>query len=79
MYQDAPVKDLADLARIEQPSLVLANHDDPLHPFDFATVIDFYLPNSEIHEVVSRYVDDEKHGNQVRTLVSSFLRKKSLK
>ena len=79
MFEDAPINNLADLAKIEQPSLVIANDDDPLHPFDFATVIDADLPNSEIHKVVSRYVDDEKHRLQVRELVTSFLDRNLLK
>lgn len=73
MFRDSPFKAMSDLAKIDQPALVIANHDDPLHPFELAVEMDKALPNSEMHEVVSRYVDDPEHRRTVRALVTDFL------
>ena len=37
--RDAPVRRLADLAAIRLPTLVLANRDDPVHPFEYGTIL----------------------------------------
>ena len=73
MVGDAPFKDQADLAQIKQACLIIANDDDPLHPFDFAPIIQQRIPNSKLKKVTSRYIDNELHKREITQLVSSFL------
>jgi pimeloyl-ACP methyl ester carboxylesterase len=73
LVPDAPFADMASLAGIQQPSLVLGNEDDPLHPLEIATEIAAMLPNSSLKTVTSRYIDAVQHRQEVRDLVLSFL------
>lgn len=44
-----PVDDLAALQRVEAPVLVVAQHDDPLHPLGSAAALAEAFPNGRLH------------------------------
>lgn len=73
MVNDAPLASLSQLAGVSQQTVVIGNEDDPLHPLEFARVIDAGLPNSQLEVVISRYIHDRQHREEVRRIVSSFL------
>ena len=73
IVRDAPIPMMLDLEKVSVPCLIIANHEDPLHPYELAEEIAEYFPETEVQEVVSRYVDDGTHREEVRALVAVFL------
>lgn len=73
MIMDRPFGDLNEIQKIKVPCLLIANDDDPLHPFETAEKIGRAIEASELTKVTSRYVDGVKHQNEVRQLVEQFL------
>lgn len=73
MIDDRPIHNLADLAQINVPSLILASDNDPLHPYRFAERIHECLPHSLLQKVSSRYLDHTAHLNAVRYHLGHFL------
>lgn len=78
MLSSSPIQTLMDLKKMNVPSMVVGNDDDPLHPWSVAEKIQEYLSNSKLHKVVSRYVDDLRHTKDVRNLVSGFLQSNNM-
>ena len=75
MVMDKPFDNLLDLKNIKQPTLIIVNHHDPLHPHDFGDQIGRFLSDCEITKVFSRYLDDARHRLEVLDRVSSFIKK----
>ena len=73
MVGDAPFASMEELAQLNKPCLVIGNHDDPLHPHELAATLAAAIPGAQFETVVSRYVDDAKHREVVRRIVSEFL------
>jgi len=75
IINDAPFKDMEDLAKITQPCLVFGNEDDPLHPFEMAKVIHQHIKGSHLEKVTSRYIGNRPHKTEVNHFVSKFISK----
>ena len=73
MVGDRPFESKAQLEHLQLPVLVIGNDDDPLHPFAMAEELSEAIPGSRLEKVVSRYVNNQEHGRQVREIVSNFL------
>ena len=71
----APFESLDRLQALNVPSLVLANRNDPIHPFDLAQVLADKLPGSRFHEFPSKSDDVGAHYREFRRLVSDFVRR----
>lgn len=70
---DRPFTSRDQLKEIQQPTLLIGNQDDPLHPFQMAKVIQEHLPNCQLEKVTSRYLDNNQHQKDVFQLVSKFI------
>ncbi len=73
MVGDRPFDDIDLLSNIDKPCIIIANQDDPLHPFKMASVIHQKIKGSQLSEVISRYIDDDKHSESVNQLISRFI------
>jgi len=69
----APVPDAGMLASITAPALVLANRQDPLHPFAYGEIIARTLPHAELKELTSKSVSVERHVQQTHDFIERFL------
>jgi pimeloyl-ACP methyl ester carboxylesterase len=69
----APVDSLDRLRTLKAPSLVLANRNDPIHPFELAKVLADKLPGSCFHEFPSKSESVAAHYHEFRRLVIDFL------
>ncbi len=69
-----PFKDFSDLASIRVPALVLANHDDPIHPFELAERLAASIPGSTFCEFPSKHRGAAEHQQGFRLRVAEFLR-----
>jgi len=69
----APFDSFEDLKEIEVPTLVLGNHDDPIHPFDYAERLAASIPSAQLREIPSKAKGLEEHQRQLRRCVAEFL------
>lgn len=71
--RDAPLHDLAALAALARPALVLANQRDPIHPYAFGEAVARAIPGARLDEVTSKAIDAGRHARDVRTAIDAFL------
>jgi pimeloyl-ACP methyl ester carboxylesterase len=69
-----PFVDFSDFASIEVPALVLANHDDPIHPFELAERLAAGIPGSTFQEFPSKHQSFAQHQEGFRLRVADFLK-----
>jgi pimeloyl-ACP methyl ester carboxylesterase len=70
---DAPLYDHRELAAIAVPTLVVANRQDPIHPFEYGEILAREIPKAEFKELTSKAVNQERHGAEVQTFIEAFL------
>jgi pimeloyl-ACP methyl ester carboxylesterase len=70
---DAPSHDRREWTAIGVPTLVLANRQDPIHPFAYGEIIAQLIPRAEFHELTSKSVDPARHARETQTFIESFL------
>ncbi|HEX9370714.1 MAG TPA: alpha/beta hydrolase [Roseiflexaceae bacterium] len=68
-----PIPDAGALASIKVPTLVLANRQDPIHPFEYGEIIARALPQAELKELTSKSVSVEQHVQQTQHYIEQFL------
>jgi pimeloyl-ACP methyl ester carboxylesterase len=73
MVNDKPVSELSKLKEVQVPVCIIANEDDPLHPFKLAEKLSHFFPFCELKKVASRYINDEIHRSQVVNIISESL------
>lgn len=70
---DSPIASLSQLHQIRVPTLILANHLDPIHPFDYGVQLAAEIPNAEFREIPSKSSDLEGHLAAVQSNIQDFL------
>ncbi len=70
---DAPNLHRAQWRDINVPVLVLANRQDPIHPFEFGQTLAREIPQAEFHEVTSKSVSVEQYARDVQRFLANFL------
>lgn len=73
--QDAPTLNRADFTKIKVPTLVLANRQDPIHPFEFGEILAQEIPNAEFHELTPKSVSVKRYGEDTQRFIEDFLEK----
>ena len=67
------LKDMKELEQIQVPVLILANHFDTVHAFEYAEEFHAYLPQSRLFEVTSKAIDPKAHCSEVTQGIAAFL------
>lgn len=75
IISDRPLHDLRECESIRVPTLVLANRQDPIHPFEYGESMARIIPGAEFQEVTSKSVSKERHGVEVQRFIGEFLQK----
>jgi pimeloyl-ACP methyl ester carboxylesterase len=70
---DAPSISRREWARIEAPVLVLGHSGDPIHPFGHAQVLASNMPNTKLVQITPKWVDHQRHSQDVREATLLFL------
>jgi pimeloyl-ACP methyl ester carboxylesterase len=70
---DAPSHDRGEWKNLSVPTLVLANRQDPIHPWEFAETMAGLIPGAEFREITPKSVDVDRHAEDVRRHVGEFL------
>jgi pimeloyl-ACP methyl ester carboxylesterase len=68
-----PFEKFEDLGGIDAPTLVLASHDDPLHPFACASRLAAAIPGATLQEFPSKNESVDEHRRVFRRRVSEFI------
>ena len=72
---DAPSFDRREWKSIQVPTLVLANRQDPIHPFEYGEVLVQSIPGAEFRELTPKSVNLKRHGEDVQQFLEEFLLK----
>jgi pimeloyl-ACP methyl ester carboxylesterase len=59
--------------QIRVPTLVLANHQDPIHPLEFGEVLAQIIPDARFEELTPKSVSLTRHGEDVQRALTDFL------
>jgi pimeloyl-ACP methyl ester carboxylesterase len=73
IIHDTPSLDRREWSRIEVPTLVIGNREDPIHPYDYAVHTAELIPGAEFREVTSKAIDLDRHNADVQRVVGEFL------
>jgi pimeloyl-ACP methyl ester carboxylesterase len=76
--QDAPNFDRADWRKIKCPTLILANRQDPIHPFEFGEILAREIPGAELCELTPKSVSVERYTQDVQCFIEGFLHSKTI-
>jgi pimeloyl-ACP methyl ester carboxylesterase len=71
----APSYTLKDLRSLSVPTLVLANRQDPVHPYEFGKALARLIPGAEFRELTPKSVSVEAHAADVQKYIGDFLKK----
>jgi pimeloyl-ACP methyl ester carboxylesterase len=69
-----PAHTREDWASITVPTLVLANRQDPIHPYAFGETLARVIPGAEFRELTPKSVSVEAHGADVQRHIEAFLK-----
>lgn len=72
---DAPYQELCELHAIKVPTLVMANRQDPIHPFAFGERIAERIGDAEFQELTAKSVSLDRHAANVQRGIADFLGK----
>jgi sugar phosphate isomerase/epimerase len=72
---DAPNYDRAQWRGIRVPTLVLANRQDQIHPFEFGETLAREIPGAEFKELTAKSVSPERHLQDTQQFIENFLRR----
>ena len=72
---DAPSFNRQEWKSIQVPTLVLANRQDPIHPFEYGEVMAQNIPGAEFRELTPKSVNLKRHGEEVQRFLEEFLLK----
>ena len=70
---DVPAPDIASWKQIDLPTLVLANRNDPQHPFEYGQVLAREIPGARFAEITGKAISDKKHVEDVRREILQFI------
>lgn len=73
---DAPCRDRSGWANIAVPTLVLANRQDPIHPFEFGETLAAGIPGAELVEITPKSVSVADHERDVRDSILDFINRR---
>ena len=72
---DSPYRSEEELHSIRVPTLVLANRQDPVHPYQFGETVARAISAAEFRELTPKSTSVERHGADVQRYITEFLGK----
>lgn len=79
MPGDVPNRIQTEWSTIGVPTLVQASRVDPVHPYEYATLLADKIPRAQLKELTSKSVDKDKHIRETKQYIGEFLRQFALK
>ena len=65
-----------DWATISVPTLVMANRQDPIHPFAYGETLARIIPGAEFRELTPKSVSVERHAEDVQRHLEKFFQRR---
>jgi hypothetical protein len=60
------------------PTLVLANHHDPIHPWEFGQELAREIPGALLREITAKSLNLEQHTRDVQAALDTFFERVAL-
>jgi pimeloyl-ACP methyl ester carboxylesterase len=73
LASDRLCDDLAAYSSIAVPTLILGNHQDPIHPWFLAARLAQLIPAAELREITPKSVSVDRHAADVQLAIDDFL------
>ncbi len=73
IVQDSPNRDRREWAAIQVPVLVLANQQDPIHPFEYGRILAGGIPSATFRELTPKAMSKKQHVLDMQRHVEEFL------
>jgi pimeloyl-ACP methyl ester carboxylesterase len=71
---DRPIPRLGAAASITVPTLVLATRQDPMHPYEYGTILASSIPGATLKELTPKSIcSKEQHAAEVQNALEEFL------
>jgi pimeloyl-ACP methyl ester carboxylesterase len=70
---DVPTPNMASWRKIDLPTLVLANRNDPQHPFEYGQAVAREIPGARFAEITAKAISGQKHVEDVRREILRFI------
>ena len=68
-----PFQHFAELGDVDAPALLLASHNDPFHPFEYASRLAAAIPAATLQDFPSKNQNVDEHLKVFRRRVSEFI------
>jgi pimeloyl-ACP methyl ester carboxylesterase len=72
LSSDSPCNRM-EYARIQVPTVILGNRQDPIHPWKYAETLAQLIPDAELREITPKSVSVENHAADVQKALDEFL------
>lgn len=73
LSDDIPYTAAAQIEAIRVPTLVIATHHDPIHPFAYAEELAARIPRATLVEVPAKSVDEQAYQREVQAALEQFV------
>lgn len=70
---DTPAHNEIKIRSIQKQVLVMANRQDPIHPFDYGAKLAGIIPGAQFKELTPKSISPEQHRADVQRYVSTFI------
>lgn len=71
--KDTPVDNVIDITSLRLPTLVLANRQNPVHPYQYGEKLAELIPNAEFEELTPKSIDANQHAADFQRTVTGWL------
>ncbi len=78
MPNDAPNHDRNAWENITMPTLILANHNDPTHPYAYSEITARLISNSQLKTITAKSVNKQAHLQEARDAIRQFIQQQFL-
>lgn len=68
-----PIENLDVLKKIDVPVMILANHQDFIHPYEYGLILHDSIPSSEFHEIASKRENKEQYDSDINRCLRKLL------
>lgn len=75
MPRDAPSYDRRKWNAVQVPTLVLANRQDPIHPFEYGETVAQCVRGAEFREITAKSISVERHSQETQAFIEDFLQR----
>jgi len=75
LISDTPCGDRKLWRAIKVPTLVLANQNDPIHPWEFGEELAREIPGAQLREITAKSISLDQHTRDVQAALDAFLQR----